>query len=128
MKYVSIGMDVIDRIDNVRSQAKKYGFKLGKSVFQSYIENGYSDNIALQPDENRLPVYAFDAVIFTGTLDQVENFFRGIEWSRSYDAMIGAMSDQRRQQYEDKEVARLAKIKYNKDKAKTFKILKEDQT
>jgi hypothetical protein len=40
--------------------------------------------------------------------------------------MIGATSDKRREQYEAKEVARLAKIQYNKERAETFKILKQE--
>jgi hypothetical protein len=39
--------------------------------------------------------------------------------------MIGATSDKRREQYEAKEVARQERIKYNKARAETFKILKD---
>jgi hypothetical protein len=73
-------------------------------------------------------VYSRDACLFTGNLSEVETFFEGIRWSRNYDQMIGAMSVQRREQFEAKEVARLERIVYNKAKAETFKILKEENT
>jgi hypothetical protein len=38
------------------------------------------------------------------------------------------MSAQRREQYEAKEVARLAKIQYNKERTETFQTLKKEFT
>jgi hypothetical protein len=64
--------------------------------------------------------------LFTGSLSDVENFLDGIRWARNYDNMIGATSDKRREQYEAKEVARLERIKYNKERAETFNTLKKE--
>jgi hypothetical protein len=123
---VAVGMDMIGRIDHIRELADHYGFKLGKAPYSSFSDN--IDTIALYPKDNSLPVYSRDACLFTGNLSEVETFFEGIRWSRNYDQMIGAMSVQRREQFEAKEVARLERIVYNKAKAETFKILKEENT
>ena len=128
MKHVGIavGMDMFERIDRVRELADHYGFRLGKMPYNSYGITDNIDNIALYPKDESLPVYSRDACFFSGNLVELENFFEGIRWSRNYDQMIGAMSVQRRQQFEAKEIARLAKIQYNQERAETFKTLKKE--
>lgn len=127
MKQVGIvvGMSIIERIDSVRELAEFFGFRLGRRPHYGF-EDSTNDVITLYPKDDRLPTYSRDASLFTGSLSEVENFLDGIRWARKYDNMIGAMTDQRREQYEKKEVARLEKIVYNKAKAETFKTLKEE--
>jgi hypothetical protein len=121
---IAVGMNMIERIDQLKELADHYGFSLGRRPHHSFGDD--IDVIALYPKDNRLPTYSRDACLFVGNLSDVENFFEGIRWARNYDQIIGAMSVQRRQQFEDKEVARLAKIKYNKERAETFKTLKKE--
>lgn len=116
-----VGMNMIERIDRVREMIDRLGFRMGKSP--SHM--GYdTDVISLYPKEHRLPVYARDACLFTGSLVELESWIKGLDWARQYDSYLGAMSDQRRAQYEAKELARQERIKYNKAKAETFKTLK----
>ena len=126
MKHVgvAVGMNMIERIDSVRELADFFGFRLGRTPHSSFDNS--IDNIALYPKEDRLPTYSRDACLFTGNLNEVENFLDGIRWARNYDKIIGSCTDQRREQYEAKEVARLAKIKYNKERAETIQILKKE--
>lgn len=129
MKHIGIGvgMNMIERIEHVRELADFFGLRLGRTPYNTTF--GASDNIdtiALYPKGDCLPTYSRDACLFTGNLNEVENFLDGIRWARNYDSMIGATTDQRRQQFEAKEVARLAKIKYNKERTETFKILKDE--
>lgn len=128
MKHIGIGvgMNMIERIDRVRELASYFGFRLGRTPYNSYSETENIDNIALYPKNDKLPSYNRDTCLFSGNLNEVENFFTGINWARNYDQMIGAMSDQRREQYEAKEVARQAKAQYNQEKAETFKTLKKE--
>jgi hypothetical protein len=125
---VAVGMNMIERIDQVRELADHYGFRLDKAPYNTYGVTDNIDNIALYPKDQSLPTYSRDACFFTGNLSELENFFEGIRWSRNYDQMIGAMSVQRREQYEAKEVARLTKIQYNKERAETYKTLKKEFT
>ena len=128
MKHIGIGvgMDMIERIDRVRELADYYGFRLSRTPYNSYGATDNIDNIALYPKDESLPVYSRDACLFTGNLNEVETFFEGLRWARTYDQIIGAMSVQRRQQFEAKEIARLAKIQYNKERAETFQTLKKE--
>ena len=115
MKYVgvAIGMNMIERIDRVRDLADFFGFRLGRRPHSGFGDDGI-DVITLYPKDDRLPTYSRDACLFTGSLSDVENFLDGIQWARKYDNLIGATTDQRRTQYEAREVARLAKMKLNK--------------
>jgi hypothetical protein len=122
---VVVGMNMIERIDYVRELADFFGFRLGRRPLSGFGDSDI-DPIALYPKDNCLPTYSRDACLFTGSLSDVENFLDGIRWSRNYDNMIGATSDKRRGQYEAKEVARLERMKLNKAKAETFKILKQE--
>ena len=129
MKHVgvAVGMNMIERIDQVRELADFFGFRLGRTPYNTTF--GASDNIdsiALYPKGDCLPPYSRDACLYTGNLNEVENFLDGIRWARQYDKMIGSCTEQRREQYEAKEVARLAKIKYNKERAETIQILKKE--
>lgn len=127
MKHVgvAVGMDMIERIDRVRDIADFFGFRLGRRQHYGF-EDSSTDVISLYPKDDQLPTYSRDACLFTGSLSDVENFIDGIRWARKYDNLIGAMTDQRRTQYEAKEVARLEKIKFNKEKAETFNTLTKE--
>ena len=126
MKHVGIavGMNMIGRINQVQELADHYGFMLGHRPHGAFGDD--IDVIALYPKGDRLPTYSRDACLFVGNLSEVEHFFEGIRWARNYDQLISAMSVQRREQYEAKEVARLAKIQYTKERAETYKILKQE--
>ena len=117
-------MNMIDRIDRVRAAVDRLGFCMGKTPYHLSED---LDSITLYPKDNALPIYAKDAALFTGNLAELEQWLKGVDWARQYDSYLGAMSDKRREQYEAKEVARQERIKYNKARAETFKILKEDQ-
>jgi hypothetical protein len=121
----AVGMNMIERIDYVRELADFFGFRLGRRPHSGFGDSAI-DPIALYPKDSCLPTYSRDACLFAGSLSDVENFLDGIRWARNYDNMIGATSDKRREQFEAKEVARLERIVYNKAKAETFKILKEE--
>lgn len=122
---LAVGMNMIERIDQIRELADFFGFRLGRRAHSGFGDSDI-DVIALYPKDNRLPPYTRDACLFTGSLSDVENFLDGIRWARKYDNLIGATSDKRREQYEAKEVARLERMKLNRAKAETFKILKQE--
>ena len=122
---VVVGMNMIERIDHVRELADFFDFRMGRRPHSGFGDSDI-DPIALYPKDNCLPTYSRDACLFTGSLSDVENFLDGIRWARNYDNMIGATSDKRREQYEAKEVARLERIKYNKERAETFNNLKKE--
>lgn len=106
----------------VEEEAKHIGLRFSHDPYH-YDDR---DVICLQPSDDQLPIYSRDAIIFVGDHNEVSKFLSGVRWAREYDVMIKAMPKNRRERFETKEVARLKRIVYNKDKAETFKTLKKE--
>lgn len=123
---IAIGMSMIERIDRVRAVADRLGFRMGKTPYSHFSAADSIDNIALYPKDDCLPIYTRDVIIFEGNLVELEYWIKGLDWARQYDSYLGVANEQRRAQYEAKEVARQEKAKYNKAKAETFKTLKKE--
>ena len=121
----AIGMSMIERIDSIREVVDRLGFRMGKPLYAAFGATENVDNIALYPKDDCLPIYTRDACLFTGNLVELEYWVKGLDWARQYDSYLGVANEKRRAQYEAKEVARQERIKYNKAKSETFKILKD---
>lgn len=66
---------------------------------QSYLE--YGELVAVKPqDKDSLPVYARDAELFVGTIEQLEVWIRGVKWARQYDEMMRISDNKKRQRKE----------------------------
>ena len=50
-----------------------------------------------------MPHYRRDAVIFTGTLEEIELWIQGIEWARQYDDMLKISNSKKREEREQVE-------------------------
>ena len=78
------------------------GFMMAHSKHGNSIKNG--DVVALRPkDHDALPIYARDAELFVGTLEQLEVWLRGVKWARDYDRMLRLSNDDRRERKEQDE-------------------------
>ena len=83
---MSIGYETILRIRRIEEQATDLGFRFANA---KHFSQSYGDRICLMPATDvALPIYTRDAEIFSGTLDDVRIFLRGIEWARDYDRML----------------------------------------
>lgn len=113
-----VGYNTILRIERLKEQANKLGFKF------CYPKYGSSDDsvetLGLIPkDANSLPIYSRDAQLFEGTIDQLENFLRGIDWARNYDRLLKLSTDEKRAQKEqDFRNKQLCKILKDEDHTK----------
>lgn len=78
--------------------------KLGLRWRACYRYGGEKDLLELLPleDLNALPIYARDAAVFAGSIEELEVWLRGVEWARNYDRMIGLADDKKRLQKEKK--------------------------
>ena len=98
---MSIGYQQITQIRRVEKQAEEMGFMF------CYPKAGWSDDdrkLALKPkDADSLPIYCRDAQLFSGSLDDVENFLHGIKWARDYDYMI-KLSDEKKRARKEQDV------------------------
>lgn len=95
------GYNTILRIRRLEDQVDKLGFRMGNSKHGNYRQE-FGDVVALFPKEDCLPVYARDAELFAGTLEDLEVWIRGVEWARSYDLLLQASDDKKRAKQEEK--------------------------
>lgn len=97
---MNIGYDTILQIRRAEAKANELGFMF------AYPKHGWSgsdgrERLALKPkDADSLPIYARDAQMFSGTLDDIEHFMLGIEWARNYDNMLKVSDTKKRERKE----------------------------
>ena len=79
------GWSAIKQIRTLEERAELLGMR-----FARYQHNDYNeDNVALIPkDQDSLPIYTRDAVLFAGSLEGADQFMQGIVWARHYDRMV----------------------------------------
>lgn len=105
------GIAFLRKFRAIEEQAYKLGLQITAS---KHFAREY-DMVALQPkDSDSLPVYARDAEMFVGSIEELERWLAGVEWARQYDAMIfGNRHNKKRerleQDYRNKYLATLLK-------------------
>ena len=78
------GWNTLRKIQVLKERADLLGMK-----FAQYRHNDYNeDNVALIPkDQDSLPIYTRDAILFAGSLESADQFMQGVLWAREYDRM-----------------------------------------
>ena len=78
------GWNQIRQIRKLEERADMLGMK-----FAPYRPNDYNeDNVALIPnDQDSLPIYTRDAILFAGSLEGADHWMQGVLWAREYDRM-----------------------------------------
>jgi hypothetical protein len=79
------GWNTIRKIQVLKERADLLGMR-----FTPYRHNDYNeDNVSLIPkDQDSLPIYTRDAILFAGSLEGAEQFMQGVLWARDYDRMV----------------------------------------
>lgn len=93
---MNIGMATIEKINRVQARAKQLGFSFVKDPISN------TDTIALAVIQETLPALVNDCIVFTGSLNEVDAFTRGLAWARHYDTLLGLKTTQRRAASEKK--------------------------
>lgn len=58
-------------------------------------------SVSLTPSRNGITVYSTTAVLFTGTLEELQMWVHGVKWAREYDQIIfGSKHNDRRERKE----------------------------
>jgi hypothetical protein len=96
------GYSDILRIKRLEKEAHEMGFRLGNPKNGHYSRE-YGDLIAVFPRDDKLPVYSRDAELFTGTLESLEIWMRGVEWARQYDLLLKVSNTEKRERKEQDE-------------------------
>ena len=86
----------------VEEQITNLGFKLYPSKWTSC--NG---EIGVFPLEDKNPLYSRDAEIYTGTIEQIACWIRGVQQQKDYLTMLKATSEEKIKTLEEKYVKKL---------------------
>lgn len=79
------GWNTIKHIRSIEERADQLGMKLAPYRH----DHGHGENVALVPKDNDvLPIYTRDAILFAGSLEAADQFMQGILWARNYDSMV----------------------------------------
>lgn len=92
------GWQLLKSFRDVEQRANKIGLKFAPSKY-SGME---FDTIALIPLDEHLPVYNREAEVFAGSLQDIDKWLRGAEWSRNYDDIMKVSTHEKRKVAEEK--------------------------
>lgn len=91
------GYDAVVRIEKLKEALDSLGLML------TYSKHDFAGNSAgiIPKDDDSLPIYSRDAELYTGTIQEIEHWVRGIYWARDYDRMLfGKAHNQKRERKE----------------------------
>lgn len=108
------GYHAVLELRRLEQAVDQLGFMLAEPRTGSWGDLG--DRVSIKPkDDNALPFYSRDAEVFTGTLEQLQTWIRGVQWAREYDCMIKLSDDKKRAVKEEHERGRQLIAKLKKD-------------
>ena len=94
------GWSTICEVRRLEAEVDKLGFKMVNARHSDM----FGEFIALIPkDANALPIYSRDAEIFSGTLEGLQYWLRGVNWTRTYDDMLRLSDSKKRERKEQDE-------------------------
>ena len=96
------GYQAVQELRRLEADLDRLGLMLCSPKHGSWSGDNYSDRAGVKPkDADALPVYARDAEVFTGTLEQIKLWLIGVRWARDYDMMLRLSDDKKRAKKED---------------------------
>lgn len=93
----------IQNVENLKLRLNKLGYKMDHSKWSSSGQF----LIGVYPLEDRNPIYSRDAELYTGTVEAIISWVRGIEHQNEYLLMLKATTEKRIKALEDKYVKTL---------------------
>jgi hypothetical protein len=92
------GYQSVLQIHRIEAEVSSLGLMLCNPS-RSYLE--YGELVAVKPkDKDSLPVYARDAELFVGSIEQLEVWLRGVKWARQYDELMCVSNNKKRERKE----------------------------
>jgi hypothetical protein len=85
----------IQLLDRVVTTLNKLGYKINTAKYGQ-------GSIGVYPLEDKNPLYSRDAEVYTGTIEQIACWMRGVEHQDGYLKMLKATSDERIKALEEK--------------------------
>jgi hypothetical protein len=95
------GYNFVLKLRRFEEEIDKLGFRMAHPKHGGFRD---IDSISLMPkDSEVLPIYNREAELFIGTIEQAEDWLRGVRWAREYDRLIKLSDDKKRARKEQDE-------------------------
>lgn len=95
---MSTSWDKFKQCKRVEALANKLGFEMAAGR-----DKWNNSAIYLLPLDDKLPHYSRGAEIYQGTVEDIDEWLKGIEWAREYDNMLKLSNDKKRANCENVE-------------------------
>ncbi len=119
------GYSLILKIQSLETQIHDLGFRWGYDKHGRWGDgNDFGDKVAIFPRDEELPAYARDAMLFCGTINELQTWINGIKWARDYDMLLKVSDEKKREKGEVKYREYLAKVRKQREQAEMLAVLK----
>lgn len=118
------GYALILKIQALEKQLHELGMRWGYDKHGRYGDGGFGDTVAVFPRDDELPAYARDAMLFSGTITDLQYWLNGLKWARDYDYLLKVSDKNKREKGEVKIRAYQAKVKKDIEQAEILRALK----
>jgi len=109
------GYQAVLALRRLEEEVDKLGFMLCDPK-TGWGGDDFNNLVGIRPkDADALPIYARDAELFRGTLEELRVWVKGVHWARDYDRMLKISDDKKREKKEDEERGRQLIVKLKKD-------------
>jgi hypothetical protein len=90
------GYAMISKIRRIEGTLKSMGMMWGGNPSNWSDLGTPNDRVTIRPYDDALPVYIRNAIIFEGSIEEVDTWVKGIEWARNYDTMMKVSDEKKR--------------------------------
>ena len=120
------GYSYILKIQSLETQIHELGFRWGYDKHGRWGGPGddFGDKVAIFPRDEELPAYSRDAMLFCGTINELQSWINGIKWARDYDMLLKVSNNTKREKGETKHREYLAKIKKQQEQREMMQVLR----
>jgi hypothetical protein len=119
------GYNLILKIQSLEKQIHELGMRWGYDKHDRWGGGeDFGDKVAIFPRDDELPSYNRDAMLFCGTINELQTWLAGIRWARDYDMLLRVSDEKKREKGEQKHREYLAKIKKQEEQKKMLAVLR----
>jgi hypothetical protein len=119
------GYNLILKIQSLEKQIHELGFRWGYDKHGRWGDGeDFGDKVAIFPRDDKLPPYSRDAMLFCGSIEQLQSWINGIVWARAYDRLLNISNENKREKGEQKHLEYLAKLKKQDEQREMIQVLR----
>lgn len=89
------GYNMIRKIRRLEETLYEMGMTWAFDRYNTYTSE-YGDTVEVKPRDEELPMYARDALLFNGTIEDLDCWLQGVKWARDYDMLIRVSDEKKR--------------------------------